>query len=306
MAAKTMPVRASEELHARPVERDRRARDPHHGVAGEAGHRGERRALVRRLDGPAGVGALLHRRQLDRPVRPRRRRRLARAGREPQRPRLRARRPCRAEQARLERRVLDEDASSCRRSSSRRSARSTTSPSCGSSPRIFAPGSAASPVTSRCRTRSSGRITATPGTQFPVEAYLALVREKMGESHVPEHAHRALQKAPEPEPDARGRREGLSGEAASAPAPGPPLRPGRDRRHLRPGDEEGGREGAEGARPERERHRRRHDLARADRVGDEDLGLLRLLGLGGSSAPLLWSIRRAQRSLKPARKETIA
>ncbi len=39
-----------------------------------------------------------------------------------------------------------------------------------------------------------------PGTQFPVEAYLALVREKMGDAHVPEHAHRGLQKAADQNP----------------------------------------------------------------------------------------------------------
>jgi N-acetyl-anhydromuramyl-L-alanine amidase AmpD len=39
-----------------------------------------------------------------------------------------------------------------------------------------------------------------PGTQFPVEAYLELVRESMGESHVPEEVHRARVKATEQNP----------------------------------------------------------------------------------------------------------
>jgi N-acetyl-anhydromuramyl-L-alanine amidase AmpD len=39
-----------------------------------------------------------------------------------------------------------------------------------------------------------------PGGQFPVEAYLALVRDKMGEAHVPADVHRGRDKAPEQNP----------------------------------------------------------------------------------------------------------
>ena len=174
-------------------------------------------------------------------------------------------------QGRLERRVLDEAARAL--GAARRGEVHGVSHPRRLAPRppTFAPASAASRATCRCRMRSSGRITATPARSSRSRRISRSCARRWA-SRTSRSTRIALaRRQPEQNPTLEEGAKGYPGEAAPAPAQGPPLRSRRGRRHLRAGDEEGGREGAEGARSQRERDRGRHDLACADRVGDEDL-----------------------------------
>ena len=104
-----IPVRREPERDEDGRAEDRPDRHPHDGDGREGRHRRALRPLVQEPCGE-GVRPLLRRLRLDRPVRPRSGRRLARARGESRRDRDRARRLREADRAGLERRVLDGDA----------------------------------------------------------------------------------------------------------------------------------------------------------------------------------------------------
>ena len=170
-----MPYRIHREPepHERERARNRRRRDPHDGDRRTCGCRRGVRTVVRR-PGRRGLGALLRRRRHHDPMRARGRHRLARARRQCELDRNRARRLRRPASARLERRL---------QSRGRGAGREARRPTCASATGFRSAGSGqpsrrragvGSPGTQTSARRSARATTGIPAPTFPWTRFLRL------------------------------------------------------------------------------------------------------------------------------------